>query len=327
MRPTPVLFVLASVALSAAHARASDAPAVVATPAAAAPSDPVVDKAQALREAASLLEKAATARGRGNKSFAEQLFSSAEVLVGPEALAQVAQLFREGAPPRISTPTQKFDKNAPAQPVVAGNSDEDEPEPKPLKGSIAGTLIIEGAGGDAVFGVVTLEPSSGKAHRRGPRRRVMEQRNRQFAPRVVVVPVGSTVVFPNFDPVYHNVFSASEARSFDLGIYKNGEAREITFDKEGIVSVSCNLHANMTGHIVVVSAPHYAIADDKSRFAFRSVAPGRYRLRAWSTRSLHPVTQEIDVKPDRNVVTIKVAGDAPNGPLPDKFGVSRASKP
>jgi hypothetical protein len=138
--------------------------------------------------------------------------------------------------------------------------------------------------------------------------------------------VGSTVTFPNFDPVYHNVFSTSDQQPFDLGIYKAPEARDVTFDKEGIVTLGCNLHANMTAHIAVVSAPHYVITDDKGRFSFASLEPGTYRLRAWSERSLAPVVQEVVVKPDRNTVSVRVKGDAPTGPLPDKFGVSRGSK-
>ena len=300
-------------------------PTAPAAPAVAAAPGPILERAQALKEAASFLEKAAAARDRGARTFAEQLFSSAEVMVGVEALAELAPLFRQGAPPRINTPLKTLSRDLPPQPAAVGNSDEEEPAPKPLRGSLSGTVLQLGKAREG-FAVVTLEPLSGKWHRRAPRQRIMEQRGRQFAPRLMVIPVGSTVSFPNFDTIYHNVFSTSEARPFDLGIYKNGAAREVTFDREGVVSLSCNLHANMNAHIAVVNAPHYAITDDKGRFNFQSLAPGAYKLRAWSDRSPRPATREVVIKPERNTASIEVEGDAPQGPSPDKFGVSRGGQ-
>ena len=308
-------------------------PPAAAAPVAAAPtsdappaSDPIGEKSLALKEAAALLDKAGAARTRGARSFAEQLFSSAEVLVGPEAVSSVAPLFRVGAPPRVTTPTVLAPKDSAPQPASVGGSEQDEPEEKPKLGRVSGSIAVEGGDDGPAFGFVTLEPAAGKFRKRSPRRRTMEQRARQFAPRLLVVPVGSTVTFPNFDPVYHNVFSTSDLKAFDLGIYRNGEAREVVFDKEGIVKLGCNLHANMSAHIVVVSAPHYVVTDEKGRFAFNSLAPGKYKLRAWSERSLEPVTQLVDVKADKNTFVVKVKSDAPTGPMADKFGVSRGAK-
>jgi plastocyanin len=175
------------------------------------------------------------------------------------------------------------------------------------------------------FGVVTLQPA-GKKLPVFPTARIMEQRNRAFAPHVLVLPVGSVVTFPNFDPVFHNVFSSSDTKPFDLGLYKSGEAREVVFDHEGTVRLACNLHANMSAYIVVVSAPHYAVTDSSGGFKFTSLDPGTYTLRAYSERSLAPHVEEIVVKPGRNQVTVGVPDDAPTGPLPDKFGVARVAK-
>ncbi|HZS37738.1 MAG TPA: carboxypeptidase regulatory-like domain-containing protein [Polyangia bacterium] len=309
--------------LGSAHAEPPPA-----TPAAtAATPDPVAEKVGALKEAGSLLEKANAARARGNKSFAEQLFSSAELIVGPDALAELAPLFREGAPPRITTPLKQLPKDTPPQPAVVGSSDEDQPDEKPKKGSLSGKLELEGKAPLEGLGVIMLEPASGKFKHRPAKQRVMEQRNRQFAPRLLAVPVGSTVSFPNFDAVFHNVFSRSEPKAFDLGIYKNGQAREMTFDKEGIVRLGCNLHANMAAYIVVVSAPHYAVTDAKGNFKFRSLEPGKYKLRAWSESSTQPATQDVVVKPEDNTITIKLAADAPSGPGTDKFGAPRGKNP
>ncbi len=288
----------------------------------AQPNDPVLDRAQAIGEGANLLKKADDARKKGNRNFAEQLFSAAEIVLGPEAVNELGPLFREGAPPRISTKLTTLPKDTPAQPVVAGSSDEDAPDPKPLTGSLSGTLNV----GDKPLqgrGVVTLEPASGKWRARAPRTRTMEQRNREFAPRMMVIPVGSTVRFPNFDAIYHNVFSRSDANPFDLGIYKNGQSRDLTFDKEGIVHLGCNLHANMSAYIVVVKAPHYAISDEQGHFQFRSLAPGRYRLRAWSEKSSSPSVVDVAIKPSKNSVSVSVTADAAPGLSTDKFGVVR----
>jgi plastocyanin len=283
----------------------------------------VGDKIKAFRDAAELLEIAYKKLDEGNKTSAEFHFSSAELLVGTEALADLAPLFREGAPPRIDTPTRKLG-DQPKQPDVVGNSDEDEPDPKPQKGSLSGTIKVEGGAG--AIGVVTLEPAGKKWKKRTPKERVVEQRDRKFLPRVLAIPVGSKVLFPNFDNIYHNVFSTSNARKFDLGIYKNGEAREVVFDSEGIVRLGCNLHADMSAYIVVVAAPHYAITDTSGNFKFKSLKPGKYVLKAWSERSLEPVTQEIVIKAGENTVAVGVKADAPEGLQPDKFGVARGKK-
>jgi hemoglobin len=296
------------------HGRAAAAPTARAA-------GPVGERAEGLREAATLLDKADGARGRGNRSLADQLFSSAELIVGTEALSSLAPLFREGAPPRISTPTVPVPRDAIPQPLAVGSSADEEPEARPQRGSVSGAVKLGGLGD--TLAVVTLEPLAGRRTRRTPRHRVVEQRNREFAPRLLAVPVGSTVSFPNFDPIYHNVFSRSETRPFDLGLYKSGQARELVFDREGIVRVGCNLHANMSATVVVVSAPHYAITDRRGRFFFRSLEPGRYRLRAYGERGGEPTSQEIVVTAGDNTVNVALA-DAPLGPLADKFGSPRA---
>jgi plastocyanin len=288
---------------------------------------PINEKAQLLREAAEQLEKAAVYLERGNKNLADQLFSTAELLVGPEALASLAPMFREGAPPRVTTPTQKVDTAAAPQPKAGGNSEADDeaakvPPPKVELGNVTGTLQIDGKTATA-FGLITIEPANGKWKPRTPKRAIVEQRGREFLPSLVAVPVGSTIAFPNFDNVFHNVFSTSPLAPFDLGLYKAGEAREYKFEKEGIIRLGCNLHANMSAFIVVVSAPAYTVTDDKGNWSFKRVIPGRYKLRAWSIKSAAPITQDITIKAGKNTFSIGVSGDAPAGAQPDKFGGKR----
>jgi len=288
---------------------------------------PAGEKAQTLRDAADLIDQAQAALGDGNKNLADQLFSKAELVVGLEALASIAAPFRDGAPPRVTTPTTKVDTATPRQPRVVGSSEQEDAEakvaPPRVEGSLAGTVMIDGKPISGAYGLVTLEPESGKWAPRTAKHRAIEQRGREFLPHVMAVPVGSTVTFPNFDNVFHNVFSTSPLGAFDLGIYKAGEAREFTFQKEGIVRLGCNLHANMSAYIVVVAAPAYVVTDEEGKFAFKHLAPGKYKLKAWSERSKEPITQAITIKQGANAVSVGVAADAPTGKLPDKFGGKR----
>ena len=151
----------------------------------------------------------------------------------------------------------------------------------------------------------------------------MEQRGREFLPNLMAVSVGSTISFPNFDTVFHNVFSTSGIGAFDLGLYKAGEAREFTFTKEGIIRIGCNLHSNMSAYIAVVAAPAYVVSDPNGNFEFKRLSPGKYKLKAWSTKSKTPITQEVTIKVGANKVNLGVAADAPAGPQPDKFGGKR----
>jgi plastocyanin len=299
----------------------------VASSAAPAAKGKVHEQAQLLREAADQLDKAQLALDNGNKNLAEQLFSTAELLVGAEVVAPVAGTFREGAPPRVTTPTQKVDPSAAPQPRVAGSSEaEDEKDrvaPPRIESSLAGVLQIDGRAAGGAFGLITLEPIDGKWKPRVPKRLTVEQRNREFLPHVMAISVGSTVTFPNYDTVFHNVFSTSPNGAFDLGLYKVGEAREFTFTREGIVRIGCNLHANMSAYIAVVSAPAYVVTDDNGRFSFKHMPPGKYRLKAWSERSKAPITQDVALKVGKNDVVVGVSGDAVPGPQPDKFGGKR----
>jgi len=107
------------------------------------------------------------------------------------------------------------------------------------------------------------------------------QKDRRFSPDLVVVPAGSTVSFPNFDPIFHDVFSLSKSKSFDLGNYAQNQSRTITFSKPGIVFVNCHLHANMAAVIVVTPNRWSTKADASGHFTLPNVAPGKYTIVAW----------------------------------------------
>ena len=290
---------------------------------------PTKDIARAAEVAATLGDKAAVeimdaaiiAAKRGQRNYADQLFSRVEDLVGAKTVAAAAPTFRNGAPPRLATPLKKMSKDAPAQPKLVGNSDEDEPAGNG-KASLRGSMTIEGKPMDGL-GTVMLFPARGGGKKRTPKVRVVEQRDKQFLPHVLAVPPGSTVAFPNFDGVYHNVFSISSTKKFDAGLYKDGDTRELKFEKAGIVRLGCNIHAKMASYILVVDAPHYVVVEGTKEFNFRRLAPGKYKVRAWSEKSAGPIESEITIKPGDNEMTFDVKADAEGGPSEDKFGMTR----
>jgi plastocyanin len=110
---------------------------------------------------------------------------------------------------------------------------------------------------------------------------ILEQKNRQFVTDTLVVPAGSTVSFPNRDPIFHNVFSLSKPKTFDLGNYPKDQTRTVNFPKPGIVFVNCHLHPNMTAAIVVAPNQWCTRADGAGRFTLRDVPPGAYTVVAW----------------------------------------------
>jgi plastocyanin len=127
--------------------------------------------------------------------------------------------------------------------------------------------------------VVILE--GGSLPSKPPVKAVLEQRNMRFEPEIVIVPVGSTVEFPNDDPIFHNVFSLSRTQPFDLGFYPQGQSRAVKFNHDGVVQVYCHIHANMYAAIVVTASPWYAKPDADGGFSWKNVPAGHYRLVAW----------------------------------------------
>src|SRR5258706_7773166 len=107
-------------------------------------------------------------------------------------------------------------------------------------------------------------------------------RNKMLVPHVLAIPVGSTVVFPNDDPISHNLFSLSSNNAFDLGLYRKGAGKSQKFDTPGIVNVYCNVHPNMSAVIQVMATPYFAFADGNGNFTVTNVPPGKYRLVAWN---------------------------------------------
>lgn len=144
-----------------------------------------------------------------------------------------------------------------------------------------------GAGGGASHRAGTVPavayivgPVAGVRAGGGDRPRLM-QKDTAFRPPVLVVPVGTAVEFPNGDPFFHNVFSYSATKRFDLGRYPRGESRTVTFDRAGIVKVYCEIHQWMRSAVLVVENPFHAEVGADGGFTIAGVPPGRYRLAVW----------------------------------------------
>lgn len=141
-----------------------------------------------------------------------------------------------------------------------------------------------------------------------PGRATVVQKDAAFEPRVLPVSVGSTVQWPNEDDIYHNVFSMSEPKEFNLGLYSAKEAPPvITFDRTGRVDVFCSIHTKMHCIVLVLPNPWFALSDARGRFVIRDVPAGTYKLRAWHER-LPSATKEITVPAEGEVSVDFVLG-------------------
>ena len=128
---------------------------------------------------------------------------------------------------------------------------------------------------------------------------VMAQENTAFVPSLLVVPVGAKVTFPNRDAFFHNVFSYSPPRSFDLGRYPRGETRTVRFEESGIVRIFCEIHASMYATILVAPSNHYQIINSLDGFSFPGLPAGKYRIVAVDA-SGRKAKQEVEIKVDES---------------------------
>jgi plastocyanin len=141
--------------------------------------------------------------------------------------------------------------------------------------------------------VVYLETAPQRAFEDHERvRAVLDQRNEAFVPYVLAITLGTTVDFPNSDRTYHNVFSFSKPRRFDLGRYGRGESKSVRFDKPGVVRVFCEIHSHMSAFILVFAHRFFATTDAEGRYRIDDVPSGTYTLAAWNdgeVRDTRPV--------------------------------------
>jgi plastocyanin len=166
------------------------------------------------------------------------------------------------------------------------------PQPRPDVGEFGGRAPR--AVPDVRRGLVYLDVAPRSAFDDGePGRAVMDQRNETFVPRLLAVQTGTTVDFPNSDATFHNVFSLSRARRFDLGRYAAGKSKAVRFDRPGVVRVFCDIHSHMSAFVVVFNHPFFRVTDADGRFRIDNVPPGTYTVVGWyegEARTQRPVT-------------------------------------
>jgi len=167
-------------------------------------------------------------------------------------------------------------------------------------GALAGRVVlgVEGVSVRDVGPVVVyLDAVEGRLAYEKPRAVAkVTQRDARFQPPFLVVVAGQTIVMPNDDAIYHNVFSYSKPNDFDLGLYPAGELRQIVFHEPGVVKTYCSIHESMNGTIFVAPSPWWAVANRDGAWSIPGVPPGRYRLRAWSEK-LPGASELVEVAP------------------------------
>ena len=168
--------------------------------------------------------------------------------------------------------------------------------------------------------VVTVERESAALGPAPPVRAIMDQVNLAFAPDVLVIPVHSTIQFPNSDAVGHQVYSFSSARQFQLPLYRGKPYPPVQFDQPGVITLGCNIHDNMLGYIVVTAAPYFGRSDQRGEFRVPDLPAGRYRVRVW-----HPLLNEgtalersVDVGEAGETVEFRLTKSLRPAPLTDR---------
>jgi plastocyanin len=136
---------------------------------------------------------------------------------------------------------------------------------------------------------------------------VITQKDAMFHPHVMPVVVGTEVRWPNYDDIFHNVFSISDAKNFDLGLYKHPEIGKVTFDKAGRVDVFCSIHSQMNCVILVLQNPFFAATNGKGAYRITNIPAGVYKVKAWHER-LPGQMKEITIPEDGEVRADFVVG-------------------
>ena len=151
-------------------------------------------------------------------------------------------------------------------------------------GIVKGTITIAGKPtADVVVSLEGVPQETAKARLAAAKSKktLVDQRDMKFTPFVLPLVVGTTVEFPNNDKSWHNVYSKSDVKSFDLGLYAPGKSRSQVFDKPGVVRVLCNAHPAMEAFIVVKDHPYIAAPDKRGNFRLDGVPLGKFRVQVW----------------------------------------------
>jgi plastocyanin len=194
-----------------------------------------------------------------------------------------------------------------------------------MQGASAATLsvtVLQENGKPLPQAIVTVHSLDGAAKQSPPIHAVMDQVNQAFTPDLLVIPVHSTVSFPNTDTTSHEVYSFSPAHPFQLPLYRGTPYPPVHFDKAGLVTLGCNIHDFMLAYILVTDAAFYGQADAQGIWSASEVPPGRYRIEVWHPRLAgdeHPAREMVVSEADRATISIRLAQRLRPAPLEERL--------
>ena len=163
-----------------------------------------------------------------------------------------------------------------------------------FSGTVSGRVSCTGLRSNA-DAVVYIEKIAGKTFKAPVKHATMDQRAKEFIPRILPVLVGTTVDFPNADPFLHNVFTPDEcADKFNVGTLAKGEVRSHTFTQPCAAVMLCKVHAEMSAYVVAVETPYFAVTNAEGAYTITDVPDGTYQLSVWHER-LKKQTREVTV--------------------------------
>jgi plastocyanin len=160
--------------------------------------------------------------------------------------------------------------------------------PQAISAPSALSITIVGANGAPVAGAVAVaEPLAGAPKALPGQKAIMDQRNLEFVPDVLVIQTGTAVAFPNSDQVRHQVYSFAEAKTFQLGLYAGRAHEPVVFNRAGLVTVGCNIHDSMVGYIYITDSPWYGRTAADGTLHLHDLPAGEYTVQIW-----HPLLNE-----------------------------------
>jgi plastocyanin len=175
-------------------------------------------------------------------------------------------------------------------------------------GSLRGTVTVLhhskkiSGNADVVVSLTSLDAKASPVAP-GPKVRLV-QKNKQFTPHLVAVPVGTAIEFPNQDPFFHDVFSIYHGKPFDLGLYEGGAVRSVRFSQPGVSYIFCNIHPEMSAAVVALTTPYFATSAADGKFEVGHLPAGQYKMEVWyefaSESELAGLSRKIEVRPGSN---------------------------
>jgi plastocyanin len=142
-------------------------------------------------------------------------------------------------------------------------------------------VTVKDTKGSLVSNAVVFAKKDGAKFERASKQVVIEQRDKQFMPYVTALEAGTSISFPNKDQVRHHVYSLSPAKKFELPLYVGTPSTPVLFDKEGFVTLGCNIHDWMVAYVAVLATPYFQVTGRDGRAMLRDLPPGKYTVEAW----------------------------------------------